>query len=80
VGTPGAYAAWLRPAAFVGGLGTDISDASIRRVVTNVGAQLDLRLMVLSELEMTFSVGGALAFERDRPARHEGMISLKILR
>jgi len=42
--------------------------------------QLDLRLMVLSELEMTFSAGGAFAFERDRPVRHEGMISLKVLR
>jgi hypothetical protein len=79
-GTPGAYAAWLRPAAFVGGLGTDLGDASIRRVVTNVGAQIDLRLMVLSELEMTFSVGGAVAFEKDRGTAREGMISLKILR
>jgi hypothetical protein len=80
MGTPGAYAAWLRPAAFVGGLGTDLGDSSIRRVVTNVGAQLDLRLMVLSELEMTFSVGGAVAFEKDKGTAREGMISLKILR
>jgi hypothetical protein len=36
--------------------------------------------MVLSELEMTLSVGGAVAFEKDGRTSREGMISLKILR
>jgi hypothetical protein len=80
LGTPGAYVAWLRPAVFAGGLGTDVGTASTRRFLTNVGGQIDLRMVVLSELEMTLSVGGAVAFEKDRETSREGMISLKILR
>ena len=80
LGTPGAYVAWLRPAVFAGGLGTDVGRTSTRRFLTNLGAQIDLRMIVLSELEMTLSVGGAFAFEKDRRTSREGMISLKILR
>jgi hypothetical protein len=80
LGTPGAYVAWLRPAVFAGGLGIGAGNASTRRFVTNAGGQIDLRMMVLSELEMTLSVGGAVAFEKDGRTSREGMISLKILR
>jgi hypothetical protein len=80
LGTPGAYVAWLRPAVFAGGLGIGAGNASTRRFVTNAGGQIDLRIMVLSELEMTLSVGGAVAFEKDGRTSREGMISLKILR
>jgi hypothetical protein len=35
---------------------------------------------VVSQLELTLSAGYATAFERGQPTRHEGMLSLKILR
>jgi hypothetical protein len=82
-GIPSFFATWARPAIFATALGTnlDASDASdARHVVTDVGGQLDFRFEALSALELTLSVGGAVAFERDRPARREAMISLKILR
>ena len=47
---------------------------------TDTGAQLDVRLTMLSELELTLSIGGAVAFEKDQPIRREAMISLKILK
>jgi hypothetical protein len=78
-GVPGFYASWLRPAVFAGALGTNLDETSLRRVVENVGGQIDLRLSMLSELDLTISVGGALAFEDGRTSR-EAMISLKILR
>jgi hypothetical protein len=79
-GTPGFYASWARPAVFVGGLATDVDAPGFRRVVTNVGGQLDFRFGALSALELTLSVGGAAAFERGREPAREAMISLKILR
>jgi hypothetical protein len=80
VGTPGFYASWARPAVFVGGLATDVDAPGFRRFVTNVGGQLDFRFGALSALELTLSVGGAVAFEHGRDPVREAMISLKILR
>ena len=80
VGTPGFYASWLRPSVFVGGLATNLDAASARTTATDFGGQIDVRVMMLSELEMTVSVGGAVAFARDQTPRHEAMVSLKILR
>jgi hypothetical protein len=88
VGKPGFYATWLRPALFVSGLATNLdapSDAppdapAVRRTLGNVGAQVDLRVVVLSNLELTLSFGGAVAFEQGIRPRREAMVSLKILR
>ena len=77
-GTPGFYASWLRPSVFVGGLATNLDATSTRAI--DVGAQVDVRLMVLSELELTLSTGAAVAYERGLPPHGEAMISLKILR
>jgi hypothetical protein len=78
-GTPSVYATWLRPAVFGGALITN-EQTMARRTTTNIGGQLDLRFHVVPELEMTFSVGGALAFEPGAASRREAMISLKVLR
>jgi len=80
MGTPGAYLTWMRPAVFVGGLGTNLDAPDIRRVVGDVGFQLDFRFTVLSNLDMTLSVGGAIAFESGFGPRNEAMVSLKVLR
>ena len=86
VGTADVYVSWVRPALFASVLATNVdsemglaTDAA-RHVVTNVGAQVDFRIFVLSRLEMTLSFGQAWAFEEDRPSRSETMVSLKILK
>jgi hypothetical protein len=78
-GTPAAYASWLRPALFTTGLVTDPDEGAFRRKLGNVGAQVDVRLSILSRLDLTFSLGWAVAFEEGMEPRREGMISLKIL-
>jgi hypothetical protein len=80
VGTPGFYLSWMRPAIFAGGLVTNLDASAIRRTVSNVGGQLDFRLNMLSTLDLTLSVGGAVAFEPGLSPRREAMVSLKILR
>jgi hypothetical protein len=70
----------MRPAVFTGVLGTNLDAPSIRHVVGNVGAQLDFRFTFLSNLDMTLSVGGGVAFEGGRRSRQEAMISLRVLR
>ena len=80
LGTPGLYATWLRPAVFVTGLVTDLDNDGLRRTVGNVGAQADIRISALSALDLTLSVGGAVAFEDGYKARREFMVSLKVLR
>ena len=80
-GTPGFYAAWMRPAVFAGGLATNLdASGAARERAADVGAQLDFRFGVLSALDMTISVGAATAFRSATGPRHEAMLSLKILR
>jgi WD40-like Beta Propeller Repeat len=79
-GKPGFYATWMRPALFVTGLATDLDDENIRRTAIDAGGQLDFRFTMLSVLDMTLSVGGAVAFEDGHQPRREAMISLKVLR
>ena len=79
-GIPGFYASWARPAVFAGALATDLDASSVRRVITDVGGQLDVRFGALSVLEATLSIGGAVAFEQGHAPRREAMVSLKVLR
>jgi hypothetical protein len=79
-GTPGLYLTWMRPAIFAGGVVTNLDTAGIRRSVGDVGGQLDFRLNMLSTLDLTLSVGGAVAYESGTGPRREAMVSLKILR
>ncbi len=81
VGTAGFYATWMRPAVFVTGLATNLDAPSAdRHVAVDAGGQLDFRITMLSVLDLTFSVGGAIAFEDGQPPRREAMFSLKLLR
>jgi hypothetical protein len=79
-GTPSFYLTWLRPAVFASVLVTNADESTLRRTIGNAGVQLDFRLGLLSRLELTLSAGYAAAFESAKPTRHEGMLSLKILR
>ena len=80
VGTPGLHATWLRPAVFVGGLSTNFDDEALRTTAGSAGAQLDARFTILSNVDMTFSAGGAIAFQRGQAPRREAMLSLKVFR
>jgi hypothetical protein len=80
VGTPGFYLTWMRPAVFAGGLVTNLEASERRRRVGNVGGQLDFRLNMLSTMDLTLSVGGAVAYAPGMGPRREAMVSLKILR
>jgi hypothetical protein len=79
-GTPGFYLTWMRPSVFASGLVTNLDDRATRRTVTNTGAQLDFRLTALSTLDLTLSIGGAVAFEDGMRPRREAMVSLRVLR
>ena len=70
----------LRPAVFAAGLATNVDDGALRTTVGSLGGQIDVRLTLLSNVDLTFSAGGAIAFERDRTPRREAMFSLKLLR
>jgi hypothetical protein len=80
VGTPGFYLTWMRPSVFASGVVTNLDDRAVRRTVSNTGAQLDFRLTALSTLDLTLSIGGAVAFEDGRRPRREAMVSLRVLR
>ncbi len=77
---PGFYVSWVRPALFVGGLATNLDSQPVRHVLANVGGQLDFQFTILATLDMMFSVGGAMAFEKEHGPRREAMVSLKVLR
>ena len=79
-GTPGFYLTWMRPSVFATGLVTNLDATAVRRTVSDVGGQLDFRLNMLSTLDLTLSIGGAVAFEQGLAPRREAMVSLKILR
>ena len=77
---PGFYVTWARPALFASDHRDRIDTRSVRRDVSNAGAQLDFRLTVLSRFDLTLSVGHAVAFEDGAHRRDETMVSLKVLK
>jgi hypothetical protein len=80
LGTPGFHLTWARTALFAGTLATNLDAAGARRVAATAGAQVDFRFTVLSNLDMTLSIGGGLVAEDGFAPRREAMVSLKVLR
>src|SRR5207302_11388055 len=78
-GVPSRYANGTRLALISSGLMTDLEHHDFRRTLYGLGAQVDLSLVLFSNLESTFSVGYAKSFEKGRNS-NEAMISLKLLR
>jgi hypothetical protein len=60
-------------------LTTDVTRSPFRRNFHDVGAQVDVSLVLFSNLESMFSVGMATAFEKGNRS-NEIMVSLKLLR
>jgi hypothetical protein len=78
-GKPSFYLNWLRPAIFAGALQTNVDqEGDLRRTLGTVGAQIDLKMVLFSNLPSILSLGWATAFEDDESS-DEFMISLKIL-
>jgi len=80
VGFPAAYANWARLALITTGLMTNLEDDATRRRALSAGLQLDVKLVLFSNLESTLSGGFAAAFRPHLPRTEEWMVSLKILR
>ncbi|MDQ3518546.1 MAG: hypothetical protein M3466_09080 [Gemmatimonadota bacterium] len=79
VGIPSAYLRWAGLSAFASGLVTDFDDRATRRSFVSMGAQADVRLITLSNLESTFSVGLAAAAGKGIPRSSALMISFKLM-
>lgn len=77
-GRSACHLAWIKPALFASGLVTNMADADLRRSLLDVGGQVDFRLIVMSQYNLTVSVGYAGAFERHHAPAGEFMVSLKI--
>ena len=78
LGFPFFYANWISPSLFASGLLTNVDSRPDRRRVSDIGVQLDIRLIALSHHQLTISLGYARAFEAGRAAADEWMASLKI--
>ncbi len=79
VGTPSMYLRWAALSLVATGLVTDMDDPALRRTLTSAGAQADVRLVTLSHLDSTFSLGYAVAQERGVPLHTQWMFSFKIM-
>ena len=79
VGIPSVYLQWADLSLFTTALLTDMDERSLRRTLVSAGAQLDFRLVTLSHLESTLSIGGAIAHEAGVPLHSVGMLSFKIM-
>jgi hypothetical protein len=79
VGIPSFYLQWADLSLFTTGLMTDVDRPGARRTLVSAGAQLDCRLVTLSHLESTLSLGFALAHEAGAPVHSTGMFSFKIM-
>jgi hypothetical protein len=73
------YCNWAHLNLFSSGIVTNVEDMDNRQIFFNAGAQVDFKIVLLSRLESTFSLGYALAWEKKQKPTKEFMVSLKIL-
>ena len=80
LGVPSLYFNWMQPMLFTSGIVTNFDSSPDKRAFGNVGAQVDVKLVMFSLLESTFSFGYAVAVEQDQRLSKEFIFSLKILK
>jgi hypothetical protein len=73
------YCNWSQLSLFSSAIVTNADSPDDRETRFDAGGQLDFKLVVFSRLESTFSLGYAVAFEKDQRHTSEFMFSLKIL-
>jgi len=78
-GMPNFYCTWAHPTIFLSGIVTNMDDYPSRRILYDLGSQIDFQTVLFANLESTLSVGYAVAFERYERATTELMVSLKLL-
>ena len=78
-GLPSFYCTWTRLALFSSVLVTNPDDKAIQERVVDLGAQIDLQLVLFSHLNSTLSFGYARATMEGRHPTGEFMFSLKLL-
>jgi hypothetical protein len=79
LGTTAMYVNWARFALFSSALGTNFIGSPTRTTYGNLGAQLDVRVVLFTYLNTTFSAGYAAAVDQNGHTSTGYMISLKIL-
>jgi len=79
VGIPSFYFRWANLSFVATGLATDLDEATIRRTLASAGVQLDVRVVTLSHLDSTLSLGFALAGEEGVPTSSTFIFSFKIM-
>jgi len=79
VGVYGLFANWARFSLFTSYLGTDLGREALRKKYLSAGLQLDVSLVLFSDLDSKLSVGYGVARHDGRSSR-EVMASLKLLR
>ncbi len=78
VGLPTCYASWAGATLFTGFLATNMDHAPERQEWADVGAQMDVRFVVMSNMNFTLSFGYARAFQKHGSPADEWMVSLRI--
>ena len=73
------YCNWSQLSLFSSAIVTNADSPDDRETRFDAGGQLDFKLVVFSRLESTFSLGYAVAFEKDQRHTSQFMFSLKIL-
>ena len=79
LGFPSFYFPWVRTSLFSSGIITNFSNPGLERKLLNFGGQIDFKIIMMSHLQATFSLGYAVASEEAKHLSNEFMISLKIL-
>jgi hypothetical protein len=72
------HSSWIALALFGGVLVSDPGEGDRQREFTTWGAQLDLRMTLLTHLQLTLSLGAARGTENGGPSDDEYLISLKL--
>ncbi|MDX1673148.1 MAG: hypothetical protein R3211_12485, partial [Balneolaceae bacterium] len=74
------YANWAQLSLFSSGIISNVDDSNLRQAYYNVGGQVDLKIVMFSILDSTFSVGWASAWNHYTGEQStEWMFSLKIM-
>ena len=79
IGAPSAYLRWANLSLFANGLVTDVHETAERRAFASAGVQVNLRLVTMSWIDSTISLGYAAAQGDGVPLNRAFMLSLKLM-